>query len=283
MTLLGFFLVLAAAFAHATWNFLVKRLNGGPELIWLFGTVSLPIFGPFAIYLALTFDGWNWLVVAALVGSAALHLVYFLLLQAGYRAGDLSVIYPTARATGPVLSSILALFLLGQALPTQAAIGGAIIVFGVAMLTFGPKGSTRPLKSLAYGLGVGLLIGSYTVWDAWGVSVLLIPPVVMDYATALSRSIVLLPYAVKRWDNVCALWRDHRIEVLAIAVFSGLAYILVLYALTFTPVIYVAPLREVSVLIAVLLGSIVLGEGQLARRLIWASVILAGVSILATS
>ncbi|MEX3015385.1 EamA family transporter [Gymnodinialimonas hymeniacidonis] len=283
MTLLGFSLVLAAAFAHAGWNFLVKRLNGGPELIWLFGTVSLPIFGPPAIYFALTFDGWTWLAVLALVGSALLHLVYFLLLQAGYRVGDLSVIYPTARSTGPVLSSLLAFLLLGQALPLQAAIGGAVIVFGVAMLTFGPKGSTRPLKSLAYGLAVGLLIGSYTVWDAWGVSVLLIPPIVMDYATALLRSILLLPYALKRWDSVCVLWSDHRIEVVAIAVLSGLAYILVLYALTFTPVIYVAPLREVSVLIAVLLGSIMLGEGQLARRLIWASVILAGVSILATS
>ncbi len=283
MTLLGFSLVLTAAFAHATWNFLVKRLNGGPELIWLFGTVSLPIFGPPAIYLAVTFDGWSWLAVLALVVSAFLHLIYFLLLQAGYRAGDLSVIYPTARATGPVLSSLLALLLLGQALPSQAAIGGAIIVLGVVMLTGGPNGTTRPLRSIAYGLGVGFLIGLYTVWDAWGVSVLLIPPILMDFATGVSRSVILFPYALKRWDNVQRLWRDHKLEVTAIAILSGLAYILVLYALTFTPVIYVAPLREVSVLIAVLLGSIVLGEGQLARRLTWAAVILGGVSILATS
>jgi drug/metabolite transporter (DMT)-like permease len=283
MTALGFSLVLAAAFAHATWNFLVKRLNGGPELLWLFAALSLPVYGPFALYLALTFDGWNALVVLALFGTAILHLGYFLLLQAGYRTGDLSVIYPTARATGPVLSSLLALVLLGQALPAQAALGGAVIVFGVAMLTNGPKGGTRPLKSLAYGLGVGTLIGAYTVWDAWGVSVLLIPPIVMDYASAIGRTILLYPYARKRWDKVGALWRDHRWEVLTIAVLNSGAYILVLYALTFTPVIYVAPLREVSVLIAVLLGSLVLGEGQLARRLIWAGVILAGVSILATS
>ncbi|MBF9042177.1 EamA family transporter [Rhodobacterales bacterium HKCCE4037] len=283
MTLLGFSLVLAAAFAHATWNFLVKRLNGGTELLWLFAALSLPVYGPFALYLALTFDEWSLLAVIALLGTALLHLAYFLLLQAGYRAGDLSVVYPTARSTGPVLSSLLALVLLGQALPAQAALGGAIIVFGVAMLTGGPRGSARPLRSLAYGLGVGMLIGAYTVWDAWGVSVLLIPPILMDYASAIGRTILLYPHARKRWNKVQALWRDHRIEVLTIAVLNSGAYILVLYALTFTPVIYVAPLREVSVLIAVLLGSIVLGEGQLARRLIWASVILAGVSILATS
>ncbi|MEJ6388667.1 EamA family transporter [Gymnodinialimonas ulvae] len=283
MTPLGFSLVLAAAFAHATWNFLVKRLNGGPELLWLFAALSLPVYGPFALYLALTFDGWSALVAVALVGTALLHLGYFLLLQAGYRAGDLSIVYPTARATGPVLSSLMALVLLAQALPAQAALGGAIIVFGVAMLTGGPRGGARPLKSLAYGLGVGTLIGTYTVWDAWGVSVLLIPPILMDYASAIGRSVLLYPYARRRWDKVQALWRDHKPAVLIIAVLNSGAYILVLYALTFTPVIYVAPLREVSVLIAVLLGSVVLGEGQLGRRLGWAVVIVAGVSILAAS
>ncbi|WP_224814829.1 EamA family transporter [Hasllibacter sp. MH4015] len=283
MTILGFSLVLAAAFAHATWNFLVKRLNGGPELLWLFAALSLPVYGPFALCLAVTFEGWSGPAVLALLGTAILHLGYFLLLQAGYRVGDLSVIYPTARATGPVLSSLLALLLLGQALPAQAALGGAIIVFGVMMLTGGPEGSARPVKSLLYGLAVGTLIGAYTVWDAWGVSVLLIPPVLMDYASAIGRSVLLYPYARRRWDKVQTLWHDHRWEVMAIAVLNSGAYILVLYALTFTPVIYVAPLREVSVLIAVLLGSVLLGEGQLARRMGWAVVILAGVSILATS
>lgn len=283
MTSLGFSLVLLAAIAHATWNFLVKRLNGGPELLWLFAALSLPVYGPFAIYLAVTWEEASPMGIVFLVGSALLHLAYFLLLQQGYRQGDLSVVYPTARATGPVLSSLMAFVLLGQALPAQAAFGGAIIVFGVAMLTGGPKGGARPLRSLLYGLSVGFLIGAYTVWDAHGVANLLIPPILMDYASAVGRSVLLLPSALKRWDKVQALWRDHRWEVLVIAVLNSGAYILVLYALTFTPVIYVAPLREVSVLIAVLLGSILLGEGQLARRLAWAAVILCGVSVLATS
>ncbi len=70
--------------------------------------------------------------------------------------------------------------------------------------------------------------------------------------------------------------------MIAIAVFNPLAYILVLYALTFTPVVYVAPAREVSVLITVLMGTLLLGEQGLRRRMGWAVLILAGMTILAT-
>jgi drug/metabolite transporter (DMT)-like permease len=70
--------------------------------------------------------------------------------------------------------------------------------------------------------------------------------------------------------------------VVGIAVLSPLAYILVLYALTFTPVVYVAPVREVSVLLTVLLGTLVLGEGRLKPRLGWALLIVTGVALLST-
>ena len=75
-------------------------------------------------------------------------------------------------------------------------------------------------------------------------------------------------------------WRDHKAAVLGIAIFNPLAYILVLTALAFTPVVYVAPAREVSVLITVVLGSVLLREGALGRRLGWACLIVAGMVLL---
>ena len=131
-------------------------------------------------------------------------------------------------------------------------------------------------------LVAGLLIGSYTVCDAYAVSVLLVPPLLLDYVSSIGRSILLAPIAAKRREAVRNHWVKHRFEVIAIAVFNPLAYILVLYALTFTPVVYVAPTREVSVLITVLMGSFLLGEGDLRRRMIWATVILIGTVLLAT-
>ena len=146
----------------------------------------------------------------------------------------------------------------------------------------GRLASEQTLTSLGFGLGAGVLIGTYTVWDAWSVSVLLIPPLVFDCANSIARTVLLAPVAYRRWDRVVEIWRTHKFGVFVIAIFSPLAYILVLYAMTFTPVIYVAPIRETSVLMGVLAGSVLLGEGHLRWRLTWAAVILSGVVLLAS-
>ncbi len=286
MSSAGFLLVLAAAFSHATWNFLIKRIAAGPELIWLFSAVTVCLYLPLAVVIAIL-DGPPFAPsqIVAIVASAGLHLGYFLLLQRGYRAGDLSLIYPTARATGPVLTLAIAILILGETPGPRALLGAGAIIAGVVLLTGGGKGEagTRPLTSLAFGLGAGTLIGGYTVWDAHAVSALAVPPLILDYASSVGRAIILAPVAARRADRVRALWRDHRVSVVLIAIFNPLAYILVLVALTFTPVTLVAPLREASVLITVILGSVVLGEGHLARRLGWGTVVLFGVVLIAIS
>lgn len=285
MSSFGFSLVLAAALCHAAWNFLVKRINSGPELIWLFSVVSLIVYLPPTVYVVATttprLGTWE---VTFILGSAMLHLGYFLLLQRGYRHGDLSLVYPTARATGPLVATGLAVMVLGESLPLQAALGAVIIVVAVAGLTGGIRSVHRlSLPSISFGLAAGLLIGSYTAWDAFTVATLLVPPLVLEYASGLGRALLLFPLTQQRRNLVRQCWRHHRTAVVAIAVLNPLAYILVLYALTFTPVIYVAPVRELSVLISVLLGTLVLGEGQLKQRFSMAMAMLVGVALLAGS
>ena len=169
---------------------------------------------------------------------------------------------------------MFAVAVLGETITPQIATGGLIVIIGVLFLTGGFKSGARHMgASLLFGLGAGLFIGSYTVWDAYTVSM----------PQALVAWSFFAPVAARRWQLVRSHWCDHRVGVVAIAIFSPLAYILVLYALTFTPVVYVAPIREQSVLITVLLGSILLGEGNLRRRLPWSIVILVGVVLLATA
>jgi drug/metabolite transporter (DMT)-like permease len=284
MTVFGLALVLAAAVCHATWNFFVKRINGGPELVWLFSVLSAVLYLPVALFILIAQRPVLGLYeVAAITGSAILHLGYFLLLQQGYRRGDLSLVYPTARATGPCLATAFAVVILGEHLTVQIIAGGLAIVIGVVCLTGGFKRDAKQIwASLLFGLAAGVLIGSYTVWDAYVVTALLVPPLILDYASSLGRTVLLFPYALRRRRAVADHWRRHRFAVICIAVFNPLAYILVLYALTFTPVVYVAPAREVSVLITVLMGTLLLGEQGLRRRMGWAVLILVGMTILAT-
>ncbi|PTY37424.1 hypothetical protein BGP77_13030 [Saccharospirillum sp. MSK14-1] len=281
MSLAGFLLVFAAALCHATWNFLLKRINGDAGLTWLFSLLTVIIYSPLAVYFAWDWRGWGWLEVGFIVGSAVIHVGYFLLLQQGYRVGDLSVVYPTARATGPLISTAMAVLLLGEHMSLMMAAGIGLILFGVMNLSRKPGNASRPtFHSMGFGLLIGLLIGTYTLWDAHAVATLLIPPLLLDYGSNIVRTVILTPVAVRRWSSVCDVWQAHRWKVIAIAVFSPLAYILVLTAMTFTPLVYVAPTREISVLFSVLLGSLLLDEGYLRHRLSWALVMLLGVILL---
>ena len=90
------------------------------------------------------------------------------------------------------------------------------------------------------------------------------PPLLLDYTSSLTRA---APYALRRREAVRRQWREHKAAILGIAVFNPLAYILVLTAFAFTPVVYVATAREVSVLITVAMVSLLLGEGQLRQRM----------------
>lgn len=284
MSAFGFALVLTASVCHATWNYFVKRINGGPELVWLFSVVSSIIFLPVAIWVLVTSPPLTPLGLVFIGGSGIVHIAYFLLLQEGYRRGDLSIVYPTARATGPLLSASFAVIVLGETMTPMMALGAGIIIGGVLMLTggFRRRGAAAG-TSLGFGLSVGVLIGIYTVWDAHAVATVMVPPLLQDYGSGLVRTVVLTPLGWRRRASVRRLWAAHWPGVLVVAVFSVLAYVLVLTALTFTPVVYVAPIRETSVVLSVLIGSLLLHEGNLRARLTWGAVIFGGVVVLALS
>jgi drug/metabolite transporter (DMT)-like permease len=279
-------LIITAAFLHATWNLLVKRAGGGGAFLWLICLLSALIYAPLAIWIVVVQRPQiGSLQLGFMLGSAVLHLVYFTLLTRGYRLGDLSLIYPLARGTGPALSTAAAIVLFGER-PTPLAIAGAILVVGgVFVLTSAPRPQERsPAHSrwaVTYGVLTGALIACYTLWDKRAVSVVLIPPLILDWGANFGRLALLTPLAARQWDDVQRHWRLHRREVVGVGVLAPLAYILVLTALVFTPVSYVAPAREVSILIGTLMGTRLLAEGHGARRLTGAAAVAAGVIALA--
>ena len=285
MTFFALVLVLAAAVFHATWNLLAKRVGaGGAVFVWLFGAFSVLIYAPLALGVILL--QVPHLGVAQLVfmfGSGALHLGYFVVLQRGYAVGDLSLVYPLARGTGPLLATVGAVVLLGERPGVVAVCGILLITLGVFLLTREPGGfrGAGLGMGVVYGLLTGVFIAAYTLWDKHAVSALLIPPLLQSWATTVVTVALLTPLVLRHRKEALSLWRAHRPEVLGVAVLSPLSYILVLTALVFTPVSYVAPAREISILIGVLMGTQLLAEGHAASRLLAAGAMVAGVVALA--
>lgn len=107
--------VLLAAFTHATWNLAAKRAAGSRHFVWLYSLGSVILYAPAVLWIVIhqrpQFEQAHWL---ALLMTGVLHMGYSLLLQAGYRVSDLSLVYPLARGTGPLLSFVAATFILNE-------------------------------------------------------------------------------------------------------------------------------------------------------------------------
>jgi drug/metabolite transporter (DMT)-like permease len=284
VTVFALALVLVAAVFHATWNLLAKRVgDGGAAFVWLFGLCSIFIYAPLAVVVVLVVGPHLGPVqYLFMFGSGVLHLGYFVLLQRGYAVGDLSLVYPLARGTGPLLATAAAIVLFGERPSALAFVGIGLITAGVFVLTSESGSLASGLGAgVVYGLLTGVFIAAYTIWDKQAVSALMIPPLLQSWATTLITTLLLTPVAMTRRKKIRALWRAHKPEVFGVAILSPLSYILVLTALVFTAVSYVAPAREISILIGALMGARLLSEGDSTRRLIAAGALVAGVIALA--
>lgn len=284
MTGVAVALVLFSAFIHATWNLLAKRVEGGMAFLWLVYVTSAIVYAPLALVVVLVAHP----VVGAagvgfMAGTVLLHTAFFAFLAAGYRAGDLSLVYPIARATGPLGATVGAIVLYAERPTPLALAGGLAIVVGAIFLTGDPRrvraaGSGR---AVGFALLTGLTIATYTLWDKHAVSALAIPPLLFDWSRNFGQTILVAPIALRQRAQLAHHWREHRREVIGVAVLSPLAYILVLTALTASPVSYVAPLRESGILIGTLMGTRLLAEAGGRRRVIAAASMAIGIAALA--
>ena len=276
MSPLALAIVFFAAFTHATWNYAAKRAGGGLPFVWLSCVLGLAFYAP-----AVTFF-WLWRhpvlpagALLVMMGSGVIKTVYSLLLQRGYRTGDFSLIYPLARGTGPLFSTLAAIIIFGERPTPLALVGGGIIVASVFYLTGGASllhQSRAHLRNAIYfGLVTGLCIASYTVWDQRAVSHLHIPPILYDCGTSVVMFGLLAPFAWQRRDEVVREWREHKWHAAAVGGLGAVGYVLILTAMSFTPVSYIAPAREISIVIGAFFGAKFLKEADGRRRLLAAA------------
>lgn len=290
-------LVLVAAVLHAGWNVLLKT-SGDPlrtaVRLQAIGTAVLVPFGAWAwlAHGSPTIDGGG---VALALASGILEAGYFVFLASAYARGDLSLVYPLARGSAPIIAIAVGLGLLGERLSGPALVGVGCIVVGI-MLVARPWRAIRAAGrhhrgAIGFALLTGTMIAAYSTVDRLGVRVL--DPWLYGSFLAVFATIILTTIAVLgRRSGIIAtppateyatpLWRDAVTGVLSLG-----AYLLVLFAYSLAPLAAVAPLRESGIVIAAAWGALRLGEAagrrQAGARIAAASLVVVGAVLLAVS
>ena len=271
MTISVFLVVLFAAFLHASWNALVK---GGDSV--LLTTVLITMTGAVIAAAMLPFCRMPRTESFAYLGiSVILQVIYFLLISRIYQHCDMSTAYPLMRGSAPLITAVIGTAALGESLSAGAWIGILLVCTGIfSMVVFG---TTLRLKEnrLAF-LNAGIIAG-YTVVDGIGVRlsdspaayvlwIMLLQVIALTGMQLGSGKRTFLAYAGRYWK---------------LGVIGGLgmmgSYGLALWAMTAAPIVLVAALRETSILFALLISGLLLGEKIPRSKLMGALFIFSGV------
>ncbi|MCB9684587.1 MAG: EamA family transporter [Alphaproteobacteria bacterium] len=262
--------VLGAALSHATWNALLRGRRGDPlaastglSVVWAaVGWPLVALVGPLPAE-----------AVPALAGSVVIHVVYFGLLTAGYRTGELSLVYPIARGLPPVLVAAGSWWWLGERLSPGGWLGVLAVAAGVVGLGGLRAGSGR---AVAAAVGCALCTAAYTLVDGGGArssdAVVYLVHLVAVQGTVFAA----LALAWRGRPLASRVWEGRR-AALGSGLLSAGGYAAALWAMTRAPVAEVAALRETSVLFAALIGATWLGEPLGRRRVLAAAVVTVGV------
>jgi drug/metabolite transporter (DMT)-like permease len=287
----AFALILLAGVIHASWNIAAKKANGDARFAFQSGVFMAVVWAPVGIVLGWSVvPTWGLKEWGFITLSGVLHVFYYVILLRGYRKSDLTVVYPLARGSGPLLSSLVAILFLGEKISLIGVAGIFGVVLGVFLVAGGPRlfhkkhdaaQRERVQKGIRYGVLTGAFIAAYTVADSYAVKFLAMSPILLDYMSNFVRLALLLPAALKDRATTARMWREQWKYALLVAAISPISYVLVLYAVQQAPISHVAPAREVSMLFAALIGGHLLREGDRLLRLLGALFIAAGVVALA--
>lgn len=269
-------LVLGAALLHAIWNALLKQ--SGDRLLSLAfiagaGSAVSWIFVPFAP--APHPDAFGWL------GSSVLfHIGYHTALVRAYDRGDLSLVYPVARGSGPLWVALVSGPLANERLTGQESLGVAVLCSGIVLLALRNDRTETSRSALLYALVTGLFIGCYTLSDGMGVRASGHPISYILWMNGLEGIPLFVFAMLRRRRRVVSFLREDRGRAIVGGILAALAYGVVIWTYSKGTIAPIAALRETSVVIAAWLGARHLGEPFGRTRLLAAAIVATGVLLL---
>jgi uncharacterized membrane protein len=275
-------LLLVAGILHTGWNLLLKRAGEKRIFTWwalVVGSIcSLPLL---ALYPTIPPQAWGY-VVASAVAEAA----YFMALAWAYQHGDFSLVYPLARGTAPALLAVWAVLFLDERLQLVGAIGLACVLAGIVLVGSTTLWQRRRVEGVRVGgLGAAALvagcISAYSAIDAAAIRV--IHPLPYSALIAVATAVFVAPFVLLKYPAtlICAEWRANWRSISAVGITSALTYLLVLQAYALARASYVGAVREISVVLAAVVGWLWLGESFGIVRVIGAACIFCGILVIA--
>lgn len=284
MTATALSIVLTAAVLHSGWNFLLKKSRRKLVFVWCFLLAACLIYFPMFLYywVNCTISTMGWVFIFA---TGVLHYLYFWLMSGAYERGELSLVYPVSRGSGPLLVPVFAAIFLGERLSVVGIAGIALIICGIYIIHlpslcmrsfFDPFLKTGNGASV-WALGTGGTIAAYSLVDKTGVT--LVPPPVYIYLMLLLSWLLLTPHVLaKNREWIPEEWRLNKVTILLVGVLALLTYMMVLFALRMSEVSYVVACRETSIIFSAVYGIFFLGEARTAGKIIGALFITIGVA-----
>jgi uncharacterized membrane protein len=276
-------IVLVAALFHASWNYLAKKSRKKLAFIWWFLLIAslgyLPMFLYFWPQQTITLTGW-----ACIVATGVLHALYFWFMGRAYERGDLSLVYPLSRGSGPLLVPILAIAFLQEQLSLTGALGIGLVVVGIYFIhlnSFSLDSMLEPFRAMQgsasiWALCTGGTIAGYSLVDKVGVG-LVYPPVYI-YLMFVISLLLLSPYVlIKARQDLKLEWQATRGPIIIDGFLVLFTYLMILFAFRLSKVSYVVAAREVSIVFSVLFGIMLLKEKNTPQKLVGAVLITLGV------
>lgn len=263
--------VLLAAILHATWNAQLKSGSDRPQFMATMSSVMGVLALVCVVRLPVPAKG-SWIYVAV---SAVLHVAYNLLLLQNYRITDFGSAYPIARGVSPLLVTLGGFLLMHQRPNTSTTLEIALISIGIVFLSTGERNTG--ILAATSAVATGAVIAGYTVVDGLGVQR---AENTLSYTAWVFVGYLLMPPALLSLRFSVRATTEALPRATVAGLFSLAAYTVVLWATHYADVGTVSALRETSVLWAVVIGWMYLGEPITWRRAASTLMICCGVSVI---
>ncbi len=265
-------LVILAAILHAAWNLLIKIQGERLACLAWMSIFAAICWLPFlALLPPLSKEALPLLAI-----TSVFHLIYKISLAKAYDHGDFAQVYPIARGSAPLLTTILAIPLAGEWLSGADLLSLLLIIGGVLLLSWNGR-EIELSKSVLWALATGICIACYTVADGLGGRATVNALTFAGYQCIVDGISIFLVALFRRPSRLSTVFVRQWHKLLAAAIMSASAYAIIIFVMSRTKIGAVAALRETSVLWAVLIGVFFLREKFGRLRFIAALIVLSGV------